>query len=285
MSRSDSPASFCPWGVPCFTSSSATNFLLILLTVVSGAFAQVEPKNETLDLHRPTILDSIEIDLGDRSIFLNRIEPPVLKPSKVDLNEPEALASPTPLTPEEQAEAVRWEQMNYETFYPSATAYEGKGSEVFVWTQDGGVRVLSSIDFRYFQPIHGFEGDGVYYSTFFMLDLWAQVAIEEAKQEDPTLVVEYPVFPKEVDGISRFEVVSGSEGEENAKAIAALEALHVYFDENRAKVIKDYEEAEAARLAHEKWLNNNPAVPQNTVINYFPVRSVYAPKEPPGAAE
>ncbi len=226
------------------------------------------------------LIESLEIDLGDRSIFLNRIEPPILKPQRLVLAEPDAVAfTPEPLTPEEQAEILRWEQMDYQTFYPSATAYAGKGSEVFVWTQDGGVRFLSSIDFRYFQPVYGFEGDGVYYSTFFMLDLWTDKAIAEAHVEDHSLVVTYPNFPQEVDGVSQFEVISSAAGEENEKAIAAMEALHAYYDQNRAKLAKEYKDAEAAQIAHAQWLKDNPPIPQDTVINYFPIRSSSAMSE------
>ncbi len=193
-----------------------------------------------------------------------------MKPRQAILDEPLVVADiSAPLTPEEQAEVLRWEQMDYQGFYPSATAYEGRGSDVWIWTSEGGVRILSSIDFRYFQPIYGFEGNGVYYSTFFMLDLWTDVAVQEAKGEDPSLVIEYPNFPKEVNGKSRFEVVSGSQGEEQDKAIAAMEALHAYNDKNRAKLIKDYEEDEKARIAHQQWLKDNPPIPKDTVINYF----------------
>ncbi len=247
--------------------------------LVPTAFFILPAFGKPFDLsENPKILESVQIDLGDRSIFLNRIEPPDLKQIEAPMEQPHVVAAPIPMTPEEQAEELRWEHMDYQGFYPSATAYEGKGSEVFIWTQDGGVRFLSSIDFRFFQPVYGFEGNGVYYSTFFMLDLWADVAVAEAEQQDPSLVIGYPSFPKEVDGVSQFEVVAGLATEENNKAIAAMEAIHAYYDENRAKLIKDYEEVEKARIAHEQWLKDHPPIPQDTVINYFPVRSVHALK-------
>ncbi len=248
---------------------------LAALVCCQNILALDAPHNNEISQFR--VHESLEVDLGNRKITFNRIEPPVLKLRQIVLDKPPAVAAtPVQLTPEEQAEALRWEQMDYQTFYPSATAYEGKGSEVFVWTQDGGVRFLSSIDFRYFQPVYGFEGEGVYYSTFFMLELWTEVAVEEAKLEDPSLAIEYPNFPQEVDGVSQFEVISPTPGEENEKAIAAMEALHSYYDQDRTKLIKEYQDAEAARIVHEQWLKNNPPIPQDTVINYFPIRSDHA---------
>ncbi len=249
-----------------------TVIVVSLVATIASVYSQ-EPVTSKTHPSFSRVLESQAVDLGNRTIIYNRVETPLLKPVAALMPTPEIVANPTPLTSEEQAEALRWEQMEYQGFYPSATAYEGKGSEVFVWTQDGGVRFLSSIDFRYFQPLYGFEGEGVYYSTFFMLDLWTDVAVAEAKAEDPSLVIECPHFPQEVDGVSQFEVISPSPGEENEKAIAAMEALHVFYDQNRVKLIQEYHEGEAARIAHEQWLKDHPPIPQDTVINYFPIRS------------
>jgi hypothetical protein len=59
-----------------------------------------------------------------------------------------------------------------------------------------------------------------------------------------------------------------------------MEDLHAYHDANRKTLIAGFEAREEARRifeAEEVVRKANPEPPKDTVINYFPIRSVYAP--------
>jgi len=59
--------------------------LILLWSIVLLASMGLDAKAEMLTPQhaasmQTTVLDSLEVDLGERSIFYNRIQPPVLKP-------------------------------------------------------------------------------------------------------------------------------------------------------------------------------------------------------------
>jgi len=176
------------------------------------------------------ILDSQEVDLGDRSITYNRIETPILKPQPAPVTAPEAVERVP--TAEELAEQRHWESLRYENLGGSATVFEGQGTEFRLWTPEGEVVALSSIDFNFLQSLWGFERDGTYYSVFFFAWQLSPEELAEAKEAEPEWL---PVtgFPKDLAERSRFIVVSAPKGEAGKTGVRALEDLHAYFDENR----------------------------------------------------
>ena len=74
-------------------------------------------------------------------------------------------------------------------------------------------------------------------------------------------------------------MVSTPKGEEGKKAIQALEDLHAYFDENRKQLQAAHEENEKARIAQEEWMKAHPPIPQDTVVNFFPICSSTQPSK------
>lgn len=232
---------------------------------------------ESIQLIPAKILDSQEVYLGNRKITYNRIETPPLKPQPTPEAAPEAVEEHVP-TPEELAEALRWESLRYEYLGGAATVLNGVGTEFRLWTPEGEAVALSSIDFNFLQSFWDFEREGVYYSTFFLAYGYSPEEFAEAKLADPEWAAQFGPFPEEEGGMSRFTVVSAPSGEAGENAIQALEDLHAQFDENREQLLTSYEESEKARIKQEEWLKANPPVPKDTVINYFPIRSVHAPK-------
>jgi len=223
------------------------------------------------------VIDSQVVDLGDRTITYNRIEAPVLKPQvKLAPVSADEAVEYVP-TAAELAEMGRWESMRYEYLGGSATFFSGMGSELRIWTPEGEVVALSSIDFDFFRNLWDLERDGVYYSVFFCALEYSPEEFAEAKAVDPAWGAQLEVFPKEEGGISRFVVVSAPKGEAAENAIRAMEDLHAHFDENRNQLRAAYEESEKARLAQEEWDKAHPPVPQNTIVNFFPIRSSRCP--------
>jgi len=255
---------------------------LVLLGVMLGSFsaAHAEGSHKEIpdSIGKAVVLDSLEVDLGDRSIFYNRIEPPVLKPwvrTKAAPAEPAQTYVPTA---EELAEEKRLAALPYEWLNVEAAVYVGRGSEVRMSTKEGDVVALSSVDFRYFDIIFDFKGEGVSYSTFCMQYSWTQEELAEWRREDPTATwpVVYQAFPVELGGVSRFEVISAPRGEAGEAAIEALEALHAYHDANRKALVAAFAEREKARLVYEQeeaMRKANPPPPENTVVNYFLIDS------------
>ncbi|MEX1118858.1 MAG: hypothetical protein WEB60_08705 [Terrimicrobiaceae bacterium] len=182
----------------------------------------------------------------------------------------------------ELAEEKRMAALRYEWINVEAAVYVGRGSELRMWTEQGEVVALSSVDARLFDSLLHFEEGGVFYNVFSMAHSWTKEELAEWRREDPASEwpVEYQTFPQEKDGLSRFEVLSVPGGKAGAAALEAMEALHAYHDANRKVLAEAFALREEARLAFEKEESvrkANPEPPEDTVINYFPIRSVYAP--------
>lgn len=64
-----------------------------------------------------------------------------------------------------------------------------------------------------------------------------------------------------------------------AEVLRTIEDIHTYFDANRATLSTQHAEREAARIAHEQWLKDNPPQPKDTVIQFFPIQSDHSPME------
>ncbi len=268
-------------------SRSVSNVNIIVVLVLIFGFSlhaqtAVSDSSNRAELPATRILDSLEVDLGNRSIFLNRIEPPVLKPwVKPSVEAADSTVVYVP-SAEELAEEKRFAALRYEWMNVEAAVYVDRGTEVRVWTEQGEVVALSSIDFRLFDWLFHFEAEGTFYSLFCMSYSWTKEELAEWRREDPTSEwpVDYPTFPQEKDGMSRFEVLAAPVGKAGEAALEAMEALHAYHDANRKALVDAFALREEARLVLEEQeaaRKANPEPPKDTVINYFPIRSVYAP--------
>src|SRR5437867_1680045 len=51
--------------------------------------------------------------------------------------------------------------------------------------------------------------------------------------------------------------------------LAALDALHIYFDANRQTLIEEHVKREAANAELQRQLKEHPPKPKDTVINYW----------------
>jgi hypothetical protein len=233
------------------------HLLVAILTTTAFALCQVIGDGEIPE--DSVVLNTLEVDLGDRTITYHRIETPDLKPQVEPSAVPEAV--PTAISPQEKAEMDRVAALRQVNLQISATYFENLGSEVTIWTPSGQVRALSSINFLHFGALSEFEADGALYQTAFFVD-----------RTDAPREPGQPAFPTAASGESRCLLLEAVPGADGAAAVAALEALHEWYDANQARLSADFAEAEAAAA-------QNPPANKDTVIYYFPI-SPEKPSQP-----
>ena len=166
----------------------------------------------------------------------------------------------------------------------SATVYDRQVTELR-W-QAGGrqYRAWSSIDFNYLAGQGEIETEDCIY--FLIMGLgnetrasvadwnafapeWQRLAAAEglAGSWETKSVPDLAKFPA-----GRFTYLLSGEAPAD-DSLAALDALHRYFDANRLRLIADYEKRTAERTAREQWLKEHPSVQQDTIINFWPKKS------------
>jgi hypothetical protein len=213
------------------------------------------------------ILSSVEVDYGDHSVFYNRIETPVLKPQ----------ASRTPVPPrdptlEEIAEAARIEAKRQVNLWISCTVFGGQFT-IVRFPQDGQeVVIQSSIDFNLLAQGFDLETEDSLYNLYLGI---GDVPREEFTGQWPVRLLAEAAKTSR----SKWQVVSRLQP--SADTVRTIEDLHRYFDAHRERLIACRAQREAAQNAHEEWLKANPPVPEDIVVNYFPINSPEPPRPPP----
>lgn len=214
------------------------------------------------------VLDTRRISLGDHAVIFHRVEPPVA--AAKPLAPPSLAAAPT--AQEIQALetlSARTAQKPREALFVTATVFNNSVTELR-WTYEGrSCRAFSNINFNYFAGITDFESsDKAYF-------LMAAIMNQQLPAGDETSHRTGQIPKLSEFSPTRSELLI-EEDENDAfpdEAFAAVEALHVYFDADRQTLIDESSQREAARIAREQWLRDHPPVPQDTVINYWPVKS------------
>jgi len=247
--------------------------LVAVWSLNTAAFAQVEEASPSAINFQ--VLQTRRIPLGNRSIIFNRVEPPVLPPRP-------AVAAPQVVAPTgEELSALEELQAKYarkkrEALFISATVFNNTVTELY-WTHNGRqCHAFSNINFNYFAGMVEFETDDIV-CWLLMAVVNNQVATgDEANQAAATPVQE----TKQIPALSEFSqtrseyfVVEDQGGPLPDEALLGIEALHVYFDVNRARIIEEAAQRELAQAAREQWLKDHPPVPKDTIINFWPVKS------------
>ena len=223
-------------------------------SIAEGEPAVVEPKQSRI---RFQTIESRRVKTGGRSVVMNRVAPPIL---------PEAPKPPSAQTAEEIAAAEAAEvqqapQKRHEVLFLSATVYDRKVTELR-WSVDGKQRsAFSNVDFNYFTGISQIETADANFSLIFALD--NQNAEQREATDLPALerfsLARAEYFMKEHQGAP---VLADEK-------LAALDALHVYFDANKQRLIADAAKRQAALAEKERQLKEHPPAPKNTVINFW----------------
>lgn len=222
------------------------------------------------------VLDSQVVDLGSRSIIYDRVESPVLEPKSEPVAEPQ-------LTAEELAEMRRWDKMHHVSLFLSCMVYDGKLTEVRFRQGNSDVVFWSSIDFRLFNQLTDFQIGDAYYSFIVAVSDWRREDFDQQKAELLRLGRRdwVSTWPSDLLAADRGGSPSAwritSQNPVSPEALRTVEDLHAYFDSNRQDLMVQHEEREKARIAEIERLGDSPPVPEDTVIQFFPIRSSHLP--------
>jgi hypothetical protein len=218
------------------------------------------------------VLDSQEVDFGDHTITYNRVEAPKLKPEPAKVvAEPVAAV---PMTAQEEEELRKWEAKFQYSPFLGVTVYDGNFSEVR-WWDDGQENVVwSNVNFLHFGPMMDLETETAYYTV--MLWGWetttAEVKAMNAEAQTREELMPYPPATLPPLGKSGPKWMAASPLSEGAKR--AMHDFHEYYRKHGAQMAADYVKREEEAKANEAWAKAHPPIPEDTVINYFPIRSV-----------
>ncbi len=235
------------------------------------------------------VLQTRRINLGNRSVILNRVAPPILPPAPAP-----PLPPPEPiLTLEQQQALTEREAKKSAVLFLSATVYDHQVT-VLRWSdENGSYRAYSNIDFTYLCGLGEIQtADAVYMLTMGLgedsraeiLAFNSSITPEQAAagltpMEVPPAATDFSPTRAE------YLVVEDPTHPVADAACAAIDALHVYFDAHKQRLIEDHAKRMAARLAKEKWDKEHPPIPKDTVINFWPEKSTVYPTTPsPGTA-
>lgn len=244
---------------------------------MTAAFAQ--DKSEAVASERPPIhfqvLQGWKIDLGNRSIFLNRVAPPVLSPAP--LAPPPAPAPTAGEVAKAEAEEARTPQKKSEVLFLSATVYDRSVTEVRSFGGEREYSFLTNIDFNLLAGVASFETADTAYLLILGVGNESHEEVEafnkRAAEQGESKEAFKRIPPLETFSKTRSEYVI-AEDEPNvqppAETLAALDALHVFYDTNRERLAEGYAKREVARVGQERWLKENPPVPKDTVVNFWP---------------
>jgi hypothetical protein len=257
----------------------------VLAAPVGGVVAQVSANNGSADASSldplrvaKKILDRHEVDLGNRTITYDRLETPKLKP----------VPTPTPVLRRMEAvpSATELEQMRktaekrFASVFLQCTLFNKEFTEV-EWNEEGvNLAFLTTANFQYLSQLLDFE-TGTSECSFLMgwgegnrAEFEAMNRVYATRRGTGRKPRSWPsslIQQQKRTGKSAWQLVST--GPVPPEVLKVIEALHTYYDANATKLAAEFRQREAEQAAHERWLKNNPPIPRDTTVEYFPIRS------------
>jgi len=254
--------------------------LAVLLMATTTWAQQAAAPTQAKPVFELKVLESIEVKFPGRSVFYQRVAPPTAPPARTPAPTPVV----QPLSLAESAAAEARAKKKSDVLMLSATVYDHRVTELRWRSGNRQYRAWSNIDFNYLAGHTEIETDNIVY--FLIMGLgnetresvaewnrfapeWERLAAADglAGQWETKAVPDLAKFPA---GRSTY-LLSGDPPADDS--LAALDALHRYYDANRIQFVADYAKREAERTAHEQWLKEHPPAPQDTIINFWPKKS------------
>ena len=218
------------------------------------------------------VIEGVEVKLPDRSIFYQRVAPPVPPPAR-----PAPVPVPKPLSPAERAAAEARAKKNFEVLMISATVYDRRVTELRWHVGNHECRAWSNIDFNYIAGHGEIETEDTVYLLIMGIGNDSAEAVEAANQNAAAFGSswrkELPPAERFSDKRSEYLLADVTKEPPPTEALAPMDAIHIYYDAHRERLAEEYIRREAARTAREQWLKEHPPLPQNTVINFWPKKS------------
>jgi len=244
-----------------------------LAIMASGSLAVAQDNIAPSDaVAKARVIDSQEVDLGPRSIIYNRLEAPVLKPQPTPAPAP-PVQREVPPSAEELAAIRAWEAKFQYSLFISVTVYDGRFSELR-WWDDGHENVVwSNVNFLHFSPFADLETREAYYSV--MLWGWETTSEEiqslNSQARSPSEIMALPPRRLPLLAVAGPQWIAAGRVTEGASL--AMKDFHDYYRDHGAVLAADYRRREDEAKAREEWIKAHPPVPQDTVVNFFPIRS------------
>lgn len=189
--------------------------------------------------------------VGDGYVIYELIVPPVVSAEPVVV----AAGSPTAALPRQ---IVSLSCTVYGREFTELRWRDAAGGEYVVW---------SSLDLTPFtgRSSGGFDLGGVHYEI--VMGLGDAPAAEAAAPLAAFREIVPPAGPGSwYAALQQPETIS-------AGAYDGVNALHVYFDANKAAIAAEHEAVKAANAARKAWEAAHPPVKQDTVIRFWPIKS------------
>lgn len=225
--------------------TNQTSQLVLLAAVMAASYLSAQTTE-------PQVLSRQVIQRADHKIIFERIAPPVAAFAKT----PSVVVATVPQLPRKVL-SLSCTVFNHE--FTEVRWRDAAGGEYVIW---------SSIDFTPLmgRSSAGFEFNGLRYDLFLGLgDAAADVAAGPLK-------VFRALTPAKSEA-SWYAVVKQPESL-SADAYAGIEALHVYYDANKAALIAEHAQIKAANAARVAFEKAHPPVKQDTLIRFWPIQSV-----------
>ncbi len=248
--------------------------LLAVNTPPAFVFAQDTPAPPNPPIHFQ-VLGTTTINLGNRSAIYNLVAPPLLPPTPT----PEPPTTP-PLTAEQMQalEAQLPPPKKNVALFLSASVYDHQITRLS-WSDENGRHVaFSNLDFNYFTGPGFFETADTSY--FLLMGIG-----NETREGAAANNVQLPALSQFSPTQSQYIVVQDGSNPPTAESLKWIDDTHTYFDANKQRMIDSYNKLVADNLARAQWLKDHPPVPQNTVINFWPVQSTNYPTTPEGGQQ
>ncbi len=209
--------------------------------------------------------------MGDHKIIYNRVEPPELKPEEPKV-EP---LPPSAVDPSASAEIEEWETKREEWLGIDVTVYDGKFSEVRWYAEGHVITIWSNVNFMHFSSMADFETPDAIYGM--MVTGW-DVTTKEAEAQNaqattPAEIMPFP--PRSLRTLAKVGPQWQPVGVISREATEVMNDLHAYYRKHGTKMAREYEQRIAEAEAREAWEKKHPTKPQDTIINFFPIRSTF----------
>jgi hypothetical protein len=255
----------------CVTSVSAQVVADDSVATAKAVFAQPQSGGSKAGVQ---VLKAWKASLPDHAVYYNLIAAPVASAT------PAALPTPAPLTARQLQWLQRVQGKKQELLFLSATVYDYRVTEVR-WNAAGQeYRAYSNIDFNQLAGAGQIETDDTIYDLFMGLGNSTVEAVEAMNKEltarglSNDLLQQIPSADAFSQTRSEYIVVQPkSDTPPPAEAVAAMDAIHLYYDANRATLAAAWTKREAERIAKLNEPKPLPTPVKDTVINFWPKKN------------
>lgn len=262
--------SLCPPAPMNAMKRSLLRLAAFLVTIPMMAQQDATPAGQTPPEIKFSIVRQIRFDLGDHQLILNRVAPPVLQTAPVSKQQEAAELAPADLAKIAKARKPS------EVLFLSATVHDHKFSEIR-WMEGGHQRTaFSNVDFNLLGALGTVETVDTIYSPLMAIGNVTTGADGAPRRNDvggdkaSAKGRQIPSLEKLSQTNAQYWIVEDNSGAApSAKVLAALDALHLYYDANRQQLSEAHARRQAANAEHERWLKEHPPIPKDTVIHYW----------------